>query len=85
LQEAETCFGKAVEIARRQGAKSMELRAAIGLSRLWRGQGKTRQARSLMMEAFGWFAEGHGTQDLRDAKTCLAELDSRQRRCRANG
>jgi hypothetical protein len=66
--EAETCFHKAIEIARRQGAKSLELRAVMSLSRLWQQQGKQHEARNLLSEIYSWFTEGFGTTDLREAK-----------------
>jgi predicted ATPase len=72
--EAEDCFQQALMVARRQRAKSLELRAAIGLSRLWRRQGKEAEARQLLEEIYGWFTEGFDTADLLDAKALLAEL-----------
>jgi tetratricopeptide (TPR) repeat protein len=69
--EAETCFHKAIEIARRQGAKSLELRAVMSLSRLWQQQGKQHEARNLLSEIYSWFTEGFGTTDLREAKALL--------------
>jgi predicted ATPase len=82
--EAEDCFRHAIDCARRQGAKSMELAAALSLSRLWREQGKTEDARTLLAEIYGWFtdtsagglrsAEGFETRDLRAAKVLLDEL-----------
>jgi predicted ATPase len=72
--EAEDCFRHAVDCARRQGAKSMELAAALSLSRLWRGQGKHDDARTLLAEIYGWFTEGFETRDLRAAKALLDEL-----------
>jgi predicted ATPase len=71
--EAEACFRQALEIARRQQAKSLELRAVMSLSRLWQ-QGKRDAVRELLAEAYGWFTEGFGTTDLRDARALLAEL-----------
>ena len=72
---AETCFEKAIEVARRQQAKSLELRAAMSLSRLWQRQGKkTEEARQLLAEIYGWFTEGFGTADLKAAKALLEEL-----------
>jgi predicted ATPase len=70
-QEAEECFHKAVEIARRQQAKSLELRAVTSLSRLWHAQGKHEQARSVLAEIYSWFTEGFETADLQEAKTLL--------------
>jgi predicted ATPase len=70
--EAECCFRQALEIARRQGGKSHELRAAMSLSRLWQRQGKQEAARQLLAEVYGWFTEGFETVDLREAKALLA-------------
>jgi predicted ATPase len=72
--EAEACFHKAIEIARRQQAKSLELRAVMSLSRLWQQQGKTEEARQMMAEIYGWFTEGFDTKDLQEAKALLQEL-----------
>ena len=72
--EAETCFRQALEMARHQEAKSLELRAAISLARLWQQQDKQADARQLLAESYGWFSEGFDTVDLRDAKTLLEEL-----------
>jgi class 3 adenylate cyclase/predicted ATPase len=72
--EAEECFLKAIEIARKQQAKSLELRAAMSLSRLWRQQGKTAEAYHLLSEIYGWFTEGFDTKDLQEAKALLEEL-----------
>ena len=72
--EAEACFLKAVEIARRQQAKSLELRAAMSLSRLWQQQGKKEEAHSMLAEIYGWFTEGFDTKDLQEAKALLEEL-----------
>ena len=72
--EAETCFQNALEIARRQQAKSLELRTAMSLARLWQRQGKEGDARQLLNDVFAWFTEGFDTSDLRDARTLLNEL-----------
>ena len=72
--EAETCFHQALAIARRQQAKSLELRAAISLSRLWQSQGKKQEARQLLAPIYDWFTEGFDTTDLKDAKALLDEL-----------
>ena len=74
LTEAEECFHRALDIARAQRAKSMELRAATSLARLWRDQGKRVAARDLLAPLYGWFTEGFDTRDLVDAKALLAEL-----------
>ena len=72
--EAETCLCHALDIARHQQAKSLELRAALSLSRLWQQQGKRAEARQLLAEVYGWFTEGFETADLRQAKALLEEL-----------
>ena len=72
--EAETCFRQALDVARRQQAKSWELRAAMSLSRLWQHQGKRAEARELLEEIYGWFTEGFDTADLQEAKALLEEL-----------
>ena len=72
--EVEICFRTAIEVARRQGARSLELRAATSLSRLWQSQGKQEQARQMLGETYGWFSEGFDTADLKEAKTLLEEL-----------
>ena len=72
--EAEACFQKAIDIAHRQSAKSLELRAVMSLSRLWHQQGKTKEAQRLLAETYGWFTEGFDTADLREAKVLLEEL-----------
>jgi predicted ATPase len=72
--QAETCFQQALAIARRQQAKSRELRAAMSLSRLWQQQGKRAEARELLASIYGWFTEGFDTTDLQEAKALLDEL-----------
>jgi predicted ATPase len=72
--EAEACFQQALDIARRQQAKSLELRAAMSLSRLWQQQGKRAEARELLAPVYGWFTEGFDTADLQEAKALLREL-----------
>jgi predicted ATPase len=72
--EAEACFQNASNIARGQSAKSLELRAAMSLSRLWQRQGKKTEARQLLAEVYGWFTEGFDTADLKAAKALLEEL-----------
>ena len=72
--EAEECFHKALEIARQQQAKSLELRATMSLSRLWQQQGRKDEARQMLAEIYGWFTEGFDTQDLQEAKALLEEL-----------
>ena len=72
--EAEVCYHRAIEVARSQQAKSLELRAAMSLSRLWQKQGKKAEARQLLAEIYGWFTEGFDTRDLKEAKALLDEL-----------
>src|SRR5262249_32906836 len=71
--EAETCFRHAIDIARRQSAKSLELRAVTSLSRLLQKQGQKDEARRMLAEIYGWFTEGFDTADLKDAKALLEE------------
>jgi predicted ATPase len=71
--EPETCFQQALAVARSQQAKSLELRAAMSLSRLWQ-QGKPQEARQLLAEIYGWFYEGFDTADLQEAKALLEAL-----------
>jgi predicted ATPase len=70
----QACFQHALEIARRQQAKSLELRAAMSLSRLWQQQGKRDDARQLLAPIYGWFTEGFDTAELQEAKALLEEL-----------
>jgi len=72
--EAETCYLKALEVARAQEARSLELRAATSLARLWGEQGRRAEARDLLAPVYGWFTEGFDTPDLKEAKTLLDEL-----------
>jgi predicted ATPase len=72
--EAEACFEQAIAIARRQQAKSLELRAVMSLARLWQQQGKKDKARPILAELYGWFTEGFDTKDLQEAKALLEEL-----------
>jgi predicted ATPase len=73
--EAETCFQHALEIARNQQAKSLELRATMSVSRLWQQQGKRQEAHDLLAPVYGWFTEGFDTADLQEAKALLQELE----------
>lgn len=72
--DAEACLHHALTIARRQQAKSLELRAAMSLCRLWQRQGRCEDARQLLAPIYGWFTEGFDTADLKEAKALLAEL-----------
>jgi predicted ATPase len=79
VEEAEALFGQALEIARRQEAKTFELRAATSLARLWQRQGKTQRGgrdagRDLLAPVYEWFTEGFDARDLREARTLLEEL-----------
>jgi tetratricopeptide (TPR) repeat protein len=75
--DAESLLAKALEVARSQSAHSFELRAAMSLARLWRDQGKVREARELLAPVYGWFTEGFDTRDLKEAKALLEELASK--------
>jgi predicted ATPase len=72
--EAEACYARAIEVARGQGARLVELRAATGLARLWGDHGKRPQARDLLAPVYAWFNEGFATFDLQKAKVLLDEL-----------
>jgi predicted ATPase len=72
--EAETSLHQALDIARRQQAKSLELRSAMSLSRLWQQQGQRAEAHALLAPVYGWFTEGFDTADLQEAKALLEEL-----------
>ena len=72
--EVEACFQQALAIARRQEAKSLELRAAMSLVRLWQSQGKRAKAYELLAPVYGWFTEGFDTADLQEAKALLEAL-----------
>ena len=73
-EKAEACFHQALDIARRQQAKSWELRAAMSLARVWQQQGRRPEARELLAPVYDWFTEGFDTADLQEAKALLAEL-----------
>ena len=75
--EVEACFRQAIKIARRQSAKSWELRATTSLCRLWQAQGRKEEARQMLAEIYGWFTEGFDTRDLQEAKGLLEELRER--------
>jgi predicted ATPase len=72
--EAQACFQHALDVAHRQQAKSLELRAAMSLARLWQQQGKRAAARALLAPVYGWFTEGFDTVDLQEAKALLEEV-----------
>jgi predicted ATPase len=72
--QAETCFRQALDVARCQEAKSLELRVATGLSRLWQRRGKRSEAYQLLAPVYNWFTEGFDTADLQEARTLLEEL-----------
>ena len=74
VSEAETAIEKGIDVARRQNAKSWELRAAMSLARLRRQQGRPQEAAALLAPILGWFTEGFDTADLKDAKALLDEL-----------
>ena len=73
-EKAEACFHRALDIARRQQAKSLELRAAMSLARLYREQNRQAEARPMLAECHGWFTEGFDTPDVREAKALLGQL-----------
>ena len=69
---AERCFRAAIELARRREERSLELRAAMSLARLWRGHGRHDDARALLRPVYDWFTEGFATADLSAARELLA-------------
>jgi tetratricopeptide (TPR) repeat protein len=76
LEEGQAALEEALRIARRQQAKSYELRAATSLARLWGERGRRSEARELLAPVYGWFTEGFDTQDLKEAKALLNALDA---------
>jgi len=74
--QAQNCFERAIEVARKQRAKSFELRATMSLARLLAKQGKRDEARAKLSDIFSWFTEGFDTADLKDANALLAELSN---------
>ena len=74
--EAEACFLKAIEVAQKQQAKSLELRASTSLARLWQHQGKRAEAHKLLSDVYNWFTEGFDTKDLQETKALLDDLSS---------
>ena len=79
--EAQSCFQRAIEIARKQSAKSWELRATMSLARLLAKQGRRDEARTMLADIYNWFTEGFDTADLKDAKALLDELGRLILRC----
>jgi predicted ATPase len=79
--EAEACFQQALVIARRQQAKSLELRTAMSLARLWQLQGKRAAAYDLLAPVYGWFTEGFDTSDLQEAKALLNGMITNDKFC----
>ena len=71
---AEAYFERALAVSRKQQAKSWELRAAMSMARLWREEGKHKEARDLLAPVYGWFTEGFDTLDLKEAKALLDDL-----------
>ncbi len=74
--QAETCFHQALDVARHQQAKSLELRAATSLAQLWQSQGKCQDAYDLLAPVYEWFTEGFDTADLQEANQLLGELSA---------
>jgi predicted ATPase len=74
LAEAQSSFERSIEMARGQGAKSLELRATTSLARLLANQGRRDEARTMLTEIYNWFTEGLDTADLREAEALLGEL-----------
>jgi len=72
--EAEVCYVKALEVARAQEARSLELRAATSLAGLWAERGRSVEARDLLTPVYGWFTEGFDTRDLKEAQALLDAL-----------
>jgi predicted ATPase len=85
-EEVEICFRAALDIARKQQAKTFELRAATSLARLWSDRGDQQRARDLLAPIYGWFTDGFGTRDLIEAKALLdaigESIERRLRLCR---
>ena len=79
VEEAEALFNQSLEIARRQAAKTFELRTATSLARLWQRQGKRDAARDLLAPVYAWFTEGFDTRDLKEAKALREEMQTSQR------
>jgi predicted ATPase len=73
-EQAEAWLRRALDVARRQQARSLELRAAMSLARLWQRQGKRQEAYDLLAAIYDWFTEGFDTADLQEAKALLEAL-----------
>ena len=73
IDEAERSYRNAIDVARKQGSKSYELRSTIRLCRIWNQQNRTDEARRSLSEIYGWFTEGFETTDLIEAKQILDE------------
>lgn len=74
MSEAEACFCQAIDLARRHGAKLVELLAVVRLSQFWQQQGKTDDARHKLAEIYGWFTEGSDAKHLHEARAHLEKL-----------
>jgi predicted ATPase len=74
MEEAEVCFSRALQTAGRQKAKTLELRAAMSLARLWQNQGRLAEAHKVLAEVYTWFTEGFNTPDLKEAHALLKTL-----------
>jgi predicted ATPase len=72
--EAEACFLKAIDVARKQQAKSLELRATVSLAQLWQQQGNQHEAHTMLSDIYNWFSEGFDTKDLQEAKVLIEAL-----------
>ena len=73
-QAIEESYQQAIDLAKQQSSKWLELRSSVSLARLWQAHGKTTQAQQLLAVIYGWFTEGFDTPDLQEAKALLAEL-----------
>ena len=78
LAEVEACMQQALDIARGQQAKWLELRTAVSLAHLWQQQGRRDEAHTLLAAVYGWFIEGFDTADLREAKALLDAMERRE-------
>ena len=75
-QQAEACYRQAIEVARHQSDRSIELRATTSLARLLTKQGRRNEARTMLADIYGWFTEGFDSADLKDAKALLDQLNA---------